>query len=681
MQLALLFVAFITVFFAACAGGDPSPATADAGQSTEPTDPPPAPTSTTPPVVDPDSALVPAVESIEPNRATVGSVGPSIIVSGNNFVPRSIVQLDGAPLATTFTSGTELRATIPTGKLTAVGTMRISVGTSPPGGGASREVTFTVENPVPQLTALQPLSVVAGSVATKLTLEGSNFVNGSKVRWQSVELATTYLSATSLEATIPAANLDTSGSFNVEVVNPTPGGGPSTTIAFTVSNPAATVTSINPAIAFVNSAEFEMTVNGTGFVPANQGVGNTVVLFNGTELKPTSVTATQMKAKVPSSLLGAAGDFPVAAKTPPPGGGVSTPVVFRVQYPTPQVTSLAPSTVPAGAGPTEVTVTGVGFFITSQITFDNAPAATTFVDATHVKATLTAAQLATAGSISVRVVNPAPGGGTSSALALTVANAVPTIGSLSPSSVTAGSPDREITIFGSGFVPTSSVRSNGVMVTSAYVSGTQITATIPANQLLFAGSVSLTVTNPAPGGGTSAPRPLTVGCDTSGVDIALGAIGNLTTLPTNFGQAAPMSKWTEAGSCTTVTLTTNVLQPGRYWIVQNTAGVPVTLSAWADCTASGKPDDAYLTFYRRPTLPASDIERLGCATVVSEGLNGPGGYASPELGVSGWCPGLTKANGGGLTLGVCEKAVVHIQPYSFGSQTLPAPPTVKLKPE
>jgi hypothetical protein len=416
-------------------------------------------------------------------------------------------------------------------------------------------------------------------------------------------------------------------------------------------------------------------VNGGGFVP-----GSSVVL-NGKSLATTFVSSLKLEAVVPAASLGAAGDFPVSVANPPPGGGLSAPVVLRVQYPAPSAASLAPPSIAAGSGPTEVVVTGVGFFITSQLTFDGAPAATTYVDPSHVKATLTAAELAQAGSIAVRVVNPAPGGGTSAALSLSVTNGVPSILSLAPSSVTAGSPDRSITLHGSGFVSTSTVKSNGVIVASSYVSGSQLTAMVPSSHLLYPGSVAITVTNPAPGGGTSAARSLIVGCDTSGVDVALGPVGSTTTLQTAFASASPMSRFKEAGGCTVVTLDPANLQPGRFWIVQNTAGTPVTLSAWADCRASGAQDDAFLTFYKRPTRPANDVERLGCAQVVSEGLNGAGGYSSPEYGVSEWCPGLTKANGGGLMLGVCEKAVVHIQPWSATSAAYPPPPVVKLRPE
>ena len=682
-----MFLALLVfpVLVASCAQGDPKAsyeAPVIPASTTQPTEPAPtaAPTATTPPTpANPDEAMTPEVTSVSPDKATVGSIGPSIVVAGNNFVPRSIVQLDGAPLATSFVSGTELRATIPTSKLAAVGVLRISVGTSPPGGGASKEVTFDVQNPTATLTSLSPLSVVAGSGATTLTASGTGFVPGAKIVYGSTDLTTTFGSATSLSATIPASLLVSSGTAPITVVNPAPGGGASSAISFTVANPAAAIQAINPSAAFVGSAALSMSVNGSGFVTGS------VVLFNGAALATTYVSSKLVTAAVPSSSLGAAGDFPIAVSNPPPGGGVTAPVVFRVQYPAPQSTTLAPSSVAVGSGPTDVVVTGLGFFITSQITFDGAPAATTYQDATHLKATLTAAQLASAASISVRVVNSAPGGGTSAALAFTVNNGVPSITSLNPSAAVAGSPDKTITITGSGFVSTSTASSNGVLVMTSYVSPTTLSAVVPANHLVNPGSVAISVTNPSPGGGTSAAQSFTVGCDTSGVDVALGAVGNVTTLPTSFAGAPLMSLFSDSGadsSCAATTLDPNTLRPGRYWVVQNTAGVGVTLSAWAACSATaGQNDDAFLTVYRRPTPPANDNERLACTGQISEGIAWGSGYSSPESGASHWCPGLTKANGGGLTLGVCEKVVVHMQPFSTTNAVYGPPPTLRLKPE
>lgn len=678
LALLLASVVALPLLGLACAEGDPASSANPVPTPTASTaevEPAPTATTTTPkPTPNPDEALAPVVTSVTPASATVGSVGPSITVGGDNFVPRSIVQLDGAPLATTFVNATELRATIPTSKLLAVGALRISVGTSPPGGGASKEISFEVTNPKPQLTSLAPLSVMIGASSTSVSVAGSAFVPGARIVFGAADLTTTFVSATQLTATIPASALGAAGSVPVTVVNPAPGGGASSSISFTVANPDATVQSVTPAAALVGSAATNLTVAGSGFVQGSS------VVFNGQQLATTFVSAGELRTTIPAGALGAAGDFPVAIRNPPPGGGLSAPVAFRVQYPAPSASSLTPASAAVGSGPTDVVVNGVGFFITSQVTFDGAPAATTYLDGTRLRATLTASQLAAAGPISVRVVNPAPGGGTSSALSFTVANPAPVIAGLNPPSVVSGSPDRAITITGTGFVPSSMVQSNGAPVMVSYVSATQLTAVVPSTQLLYPGSVALTVTNPAPGGGTSAPRNLTVGCDTSGVDVALGPMGTLTSLPTNFANASVMPRFTSANTCTSVTLQA-ATQPARYWIVQNTAGVPVTLSAWADCTASGKQDDAFLTFYKRPTLPANDAERLGCANVVSEGLNGVGGYSSPDRGVSEWCPGLTKANGGGLVLAVCEKAVVHIQPYDGASTTYPPPPTVKVRPE
>ncbi|MBL9112638.1 MAG: IPT/TIG domain-containing protein, partial [Myxococcales bacterium] len=127
----------------------PDAASTGTATGTATTTAPPKPTGTTPP--DPDTAKAPVVTSVTPDKALVGDVGPAIVITGNNFVARSVIQLDGAPLATTFVSATELRGAIPSNKLAAVGTLRISVGTAPPGGGASKELTFEVQNPAPIL--------------------------------------------------------------------------------------------------------------------------------------------------------------------------------------------------------------------------------------------------------------------------------------------------------------------------------------------------------------------------------------------------------------------------------------------------------------------------------------------------------------------------------------------------
>jgi hypothetical protein len=53
-----------------------------------------------------------------------------------------------------------------------------------------------------------------------LTANGSGFINSSTVQWSGPALNTTYVSGTQLQAALPASDLNTTGSFNVTVVNP-----------------------------------------------------------------------------------------------------------------------------------------------------------------------------------------------------------------------------------------------------------------------------------------------------------------------------------------------------------------------------------------------------------------------------------------------------------------------------
>jgi hypothetical protein len=62
------------------------------------------------------------------------------------------------------------------------------------------------------------------------------------VNWNAVPLATTFVSSSRLTATVPAANVATSGTASVTVLNPSPGGGVSNIVFFVVSSPASSLT-------------------------------------------------------------------------------------------------------------------------------------------------------------------------------------------------------------------------------------------------------------------------------------------------------------------------------------------------------------------------------------------------------------------------------------------------------
>lgn len=87
---------------------------------------------------------------------------------------------------------------------------------------------------------------------------------------------------------------------------------------------------------------------------------------------------------------------------------------------------------------------------------------------------------------------------------------VPVAGSLSPSSVTAGSPSFTLTVNGRNFVSSSVVRWNGVDRPTTLVSAKRLHVEIPASDTITAGSVPVAVFTPAPGGGTSSPQIFTL---------------------------------------------------------------------------------------------------------------------------------------------------------------------------
>jgi DNA-binding beta-propeller fold protein YncE len=91
----------------------------------------------------------------------------------------------------------------------------------------------------------------------------------------------------------------------------------------------------------------------------------------------------------------------------------------------------------------------------------------------------------------------------------------PAITSISPNTSVAGGAAFTLTINGTNFVAASMVSFGGSAAATTFVSSTQLTAAIPAASIASTGAPAVTVTNPAPGGGTSNPANFTI---TSGLN-------------------------------------------------------------------------------------------------------------------------------------------------------------------
>jgi len=200
-----------------------------------------------------------------------------------------------------------------------------------------------IPNPIPSIGTLSPSTIAAGSSGFTLDVNGSNFLASSVIRWDGASQSTTYVSPTLLRCSIPASFVATTGSHNVQVFNPAPGGGTSSSSTFTVTaplNPAPTVTGANPASVAVHSGPFTLTVNGSDFMSSS------VIRFAGTPLATTFVSANALTATVPGALVCSFGSVVVEVVNPTPGGGVgSTNFNITSATTTPVVAS---ATLPSG---------------------------------------------------------------------------------------------------------------------------------------------------------------------------------------------------------------------------------------------------------------------------------------------------------------------------------------------
>lgn len=74
---------------------------------------------------------------------------------------------------------------------------------------------------------------------------------------------------------------------------------------------------------------------------------------------------------------------------------------------------------------------------------------------------------------------------------------------LLPDATAPGGPQFTLTVNGTGFVSNSVINWNGTPLATQFISGSQLTATVPAADIATASTGWVTVVNPAPGGGTS----------------------------------------------------------------------------------------------------------------------------------------------------------------------------------
>ncbi len=438
----------------------------------------------------------PRIDSLSPNDVIAGVSAQTITINGDNFVANSTVTFNGAAIAATILSGTQILINVTAAQQAVQGYYPVVVTNPGPGGGNSNPDNFTVGYPPPVIDSISPTSSLAGAAAQTLTINGLNFLSSSTVTYNGVAHKMTLVNSTVMTIQLTATDQAAAGTYDVVVTNLSPGGGPSNSEPFTVDNPVPTITSISPTSALPGSAALTLTINGTHFLISSQ------LDFNGQMLSFNYINSTQITTTLSAADLQTAGSYPVEVINPAPGGGTSNAINFGVQNPAPVISSLSPSSAVAGAASETLTINGSNFVSTSTVTYNGVAHSATYVNAGELTISLSASDLAKAGAFPVVVTDPAPGGASNS-VNFDVNNPVPVISSLSPSSALAGAASETLTINGSNFIATSTVTYNSVAHTATYVNAGQLTITLSASDLAKAGAFPVVVTNPAPGGGAS----------------------------------------------------------------------------------------------------------------------------------------------------------------------------------
>jgi hypothetical protein len=555
----------------------------------------------------------PVLTSIAPTTAASGGASFTLTATGQNFVPTSVVRINGNARATTYGSSTSMTAAILASDIANAGTPAITVATPAPcvgavagfcvsgaqtltvtgpalsatpatgppgsaltitltnwaggnqdwlalaptgapnttylpnyvyvntlpGAGGTKTWTTTMPatlgsyearlflnnsftraaasntiidaniNPTPAITSLAPASVAAGSAAFTLRVNGTGFVTGATATVGGAARSVSFVSATQLDVSIQAADVAAVGAVNIQVTDPTPcvsTGCVSNTMALAVTAPPAapSLTSITPNSGAAGGASFTLTATGTNFVPTS------VVRVNGSARATTFGTSTSLTATILAGDVASAGALPITVATPAPCVGavagfcVSGPQTLTVTGP---ALNASPTTGPPGS---TLTITLTNWAGGSQDWLAIAPtgaANTTYVlpyvyvntlPGTGGTKTWTTTMPATLGTYEPRLFlnNGFTRAATGNTITVANINPTPTITTLAPASVTAGSAAFTLRVNGTGFVNGATATVGGAARTATFVSGTQLDVSVQATDVAAVGSVNIQVTDP-----------------------------------------------------------------------------------------------------------------------------------------------------------------------------------------
>lgn len=356
--------------------------------------------------------------------------------------------------------------------------------------------SVSIVNPSPTVSSISPSAATTGGGDLTLSVEGTDFAPQSTVLFGSTSLATVYGGPTRLTALVPASGLTSFGTFPVTVTTPSPGGGTSASVTFTV-NQAPAITSAD-STTFTASTAGSFQVTATGFPTPT---------FNQSGALPSGVTFNAITGVLAGSPIANTGGIYGITFTASNGvGGDSVQAFTLTVNQAPAILSGSNTTFMAGTAGS-FTVTATGYPTPTVSESGPLPPGVVFNASAH-----TLSGTAASGGIYPISFRASNGVGTDATqnFLLTVDNPPPTMTSISPVSHSAGGGSFTLTVMGSSYVPGSIVRWNGANRATTWISSSELRAVILSSDLATAGTAAVAVFNPPPAGGASATLPFSI---------------------------------------------------------------------------------------------------------------------------------------------------------------------------
>jgi hypothetical protein len=190
-----------------------------------------------------EQSASPSISSASPNPVMGANSAQTFTIYGSGFASGAEVNLVcpafsvNATIPATYVSSSELQVSATFGNDPSTWTAQVIN----PGNVPSSTYSFSVQAPSPVIQSLSPTSATTGGASFTLTVKGATFDQASLILWNGTSLFTSHTVTgggltTALSATIPSSDIAASGTAQVTVYTPSPGGGTSSPLAFTVNS-------------------------------------------------------------------------------------------------------------------------------------------------------------------------------------------------------------------------------------------------------------------------------------------------------------------------------------------------------------------------------------------------------------------------------------------------------------